>query len=57
MLMKYIAIKGFSGLITMSKGEVKEINDKYIAEDLLKAGYIEPAEAPKTTPKTTKKTS
>lgn len=47
MLMKYRALIGFSGLVSMSKGEVKEIKDKYIADDLLKAGYIEPIEKPK----------
>lgn len=46
--MKFKAKVGFSGLVSMKKGEVKEINDKYIADDLLKAGYIEPAEKPKT---------
>ena len=52
MLMKYKAIVGFSGLVSMKKGEVKEIKDKYIVEDLLKAGYIEATEKPKTTKKT-----
>ena len=36
----YKAIVGFSGLITMRKNEVKEIKDKAIVKDLLKAGYI-----------------
>ena len=36
----YKAIVGFSGLITMKKGEVKEIKDKALVKDLLKAGYI-----------------
>ena len=31
----------FSGLISMRKNEVKEIKDKNIVKDLLKAGYIE----------------
>ena len=53
MLMKYRALKGFSGLISMKKGEVKEIKDKYIVDDLLKAGYIEAVEKPKTTSKKT----
>ena len=51
MLMKYRALKGFSGLISMKKGEVKEIKDQYIVDDLLKAGYIEAVEKPKTTSK------
>lgn len=50
-MMKYRALKGFSGLISMKKGEVKEIKDKYIVDDLLKAGYIEATEKPKTTNK------
>ena len=50
--MKYRALKGFSGLISMKKGEVKEIKDKHIADDLLKAGYIEATEKPKATKKT-----
>jgi hypothetical protein len=45
--MKYKAKVSFSGLCSMSKGEVKEINDKYIVDDLLRAGYIEPIEKPK----------
>ena len=50
--MKYKALVGFSGLISMRKGEEREITDKYIAEDLLKAGYIEAIEKPKTNKKT-----
>ena len=38
---------GFSGLVSMSKGEVKEIRDKDIVADLLRAGYIEQIEKPK----------
>ena len=37
----YKALVGFSGKITMNKGQVKEIKDKEIINDLLKAGYIE----------------
>lgn len=37
----YRAKVGFSGLISMRKNEVKEIKDKKIVKDLLKAGYIE----------------
>ena len=36
----YRAIRGFSGLIHMRKNDVKEIKDKEIVKDLLKAGYI-----------------
>lgn len=37
----YKALESFVGKISMVKGEVKEILDKEIAKDLLKAGYIE----------------
>lgn len=37
----YRALVGFSGLINMRKDEVREIKNKEIIEDLLKAGYIE----------------
>ena len=50
--MKYRALKGFSGSVSMSKGEVKEIKDKCIVDDLIKAGYIEPIEKPKANKKT-----
>ena len=49
----YKALVSFTGLESMVVGEVKEISDKAIAQDLLDAGYIEeisaPAEAPKKT--------
>lgn len=37
----YKALVSFSGKISMSKGQVREIKDNVIIEDLLKAGYIE----------------
>lgn len=37
----YKALKTFSGLISMVAGETREIKDKEIIKDLLKAGYIE----------------
>ena len=52
--MKYKALVSFSGLISMRKGEINVINDKELVVDLIKAGYIEPIEKPKTK---TKKTS
>lgn len=46
--MKYIAKKAFSGRLSMKKGDIKELNDAYIIEDLLNAGYIEEVQpAPK----------
>lgn len=39
--MKVKALVSFSGLVTMTKGETKEIKDKDICEDLLKANYIQ----------------
>lgn len=38
--MKYVALKDFVGVISMSVGEVREIADVSIAKDLLSAGYI-----------------
>ena len=38
--MLYKALVSFSGAVSMTMGEVGEISDKSIAEDLLKAGYI-----------------
>ena len=41
--MTYIALCSFVGSIgSVRKREIIVINDKAIAEDLLKAGYIEP---------------
>ena len=39
--MAYKALKSFSGLVSMKKGDVKEIKDQEIVKDLLRAGYIE----------------
>ena len=49
--MKYKALKCFSGLISMAKGEVREIKDKNLVADLLNAKYIEPLEQKKKTSK------
>lgn len=54
--MKYRALVTFSGKVSMVIGEVKDLSylDPLIIEDLLKAGYITPAEG-KEKPKNTKK--
>lgn len=36
----YEAIKSFSGAVSMSVGDVRDISDVNIAKDLLRAGYI-----------------
>lgn len=51
--MKYKALIGFSGIVSMAKGEVKDLTDKAVIEDLLNAGYIEAEKKPRRT--TTKK--
>ena len=54
----YKALIDFSGVVSMKKGEVKEIADKSIVNDLVKAGYIEiyePAPSKATTTKVKKK--
>ena len=40
----YKALISFSGIVSMAGGEVREISDLSIAEDLLRAGYIEKVE-------------
>lgn len=39
--MMYKALVSFTGLISMSEGDVREISDISLANDLLNAGYIE----------------
>lgn len=56
--MQYKALVSFSGVISMSAGQVREISDKALADDLVKAGYIvnlEDLKPQKPKPKTTKK--
>ena len=36
------ALKSFSGAVAMSKGTIKDIEDKFVVEDLIRAGYVEP---------------
>lgn len=43
----YKAKISFSGLISMGKGEVREIKDKDLIKDLLNADYIEKVEEEK----------
>ena len=45
--MKYRALVSFSGLVSMRKNEVKDIRDKAIVTDLIRAGYVEPIEKQK----------
>lgn len=39
--MMYKALISFTGLVSMAQGDVREISDISLANDLLKAGYIE----------------
>lgn len=48
----YKALVSFCGAVNMTKGDVTEIADKSIADNLLKAGFIEKVE-----PATNKKTA
>lgn len=32
----------FSGAVSMSAGDVRDIKDQYVLHDLIRAGYIEP---------------
>ena len=40
----YKAKKSFSGIISMKKGETKDLKDAFVIKDLLNAGYIEEIE-------------
>jgi hypothetical protein len=48
--MMYKALISFTGLVSMAKGDVREISDISLANDLLKAGYIEEVSADKAEP-------
>lgn len=39
--MKVKALVSFAGQVTMAPGEVRDIEDKMICEDLIGAGYVE----------------
>ena len=55
----YKALRTFTGLVSMVEGEIKDIPNKAVAQDLLSVGYIEEIPAPKKEdpkPKTRKKT-
>ncbi|MCM3599387.1 hypothetical protein M3175_01485 [Robertmurraya korlensis] len=43
--MKVKALVSFAGVISMAFKEVREIEDKDICEDLIRAGYVEPLES------------
>lgn len=43
--MKYKALTTFSGAVSMVAGEVRELTDKAVIDDLLHAGYIAQVEA------------
>ena len=43
--MKVRALISFTGTFSMARGEVREISDQSLADDLLRAGYIIPLEA------------
>lgn len=53
--MLYKAKVSFSGLVTMYKGETKELTDEELVKDLLKAKYIEEVKETKVTKKKTTK--
>lgn len=58
---KYKATKSFSGIISMKKGDEREINDEELAKDLIQAGFVialdseEKVTAKKTAKKSSKK--
>lgn len=40
MAVMYKATKSFSGIISMKKGDEREIKDAEVAKDLIRAGYV-----------------
>lgn len=42
--MKVKALKSFSGAVNMSTGQVMDIRDEFVLNDLLNAGYVETLE-------------
>ena len=42
--MKVKALRSFSGVVSMSRGQEMDIQDEFILNDLMKAGYVEPLE-------------
>lgn len=56
--MAYKATRSFSGIVSMKKGDVKDIKDVEVAKDLLRAGYVialEEEKAEESKPKATSK--
>ncbi len=45
--MKYKAMTSFSGVVSMAEGDIMEIADKAVSDDLVQAGYIQAIEEPK----------
>lgn len=45
--MRVRALTSFSGRVAMAAGEVREIGDREVLDDLLAAGYVEPAKTGK----------
>lgn len=43
--MKVKANTSFSGTVCMAKGEIKDISDEAVLNDLLKCGYVAPFES------------
>lgn len=52
MALMYKANKSFSGVISMKRGDVREIKDVEVAKDLIRAGYVSEL-ADESKPKTT----
>ena len=55
--MAYKATKSFSGVISMKKGDVRDITNEEVAKDLLRAGYVIELEESKPKTSASKKSS
>jgi hypothetical protein len=55
--MRYKALTSFSGIISMAEGEVRELSDKALIDDLTEAGYITEVKADNVAKPKAKKTT
>ncbi len=44
--MKIEALVSFCGTLSMTRGEIRDYSNDAVVSDLLKAGYVKPAEEP-----------
>lgn len=55
--MRVKATVSFAGIVSMRKGEERDLKDRRILDDLIRAGYVESIENPEPPKEAKKKTS